>query len=83
MFQTNFIESCWTVSDADRVLSEDEMLKNVKKSEELLAKAELGRKSHKAKLKNYKILGKHLLVKFLKTIGIKNFIRQIYQWFKG
>lgn len=77
LYQTNFIESCWTKSDIVTELDATELTENVNFSEALLNLAEQRRSSYKAVLQKYRKKIRTGVVQILDSIGLKNVIKSI------
>jgi 2-polyprenyl-3-methyl-5-hydroxy-6-metoxy-1,4-benzoquinol methylase len=72
--QTNFIHSCWKKVKLTQEVSQEDMADTLSNTLKLIDKIETRRKSFWAKL----IGIRHLLMRFLTIIGVKNLIKSIY-----
>ena len=77
LYQTNFIESCWTKYEIVGELSASELIENVNFSEELLNLAERRRRSYKAVIQKYRNKFRSGVIEILDSIGLKNVIKSI------
>ena len=77
LYQTNFIESCWTKYEIIGELSATELIENVNFSEALLNLAERRRRSYKTVIKKCRNKIRSGVVQILEGIGLKNVIKNI------
>lgn len=77
LYQTNFIESCWTKGDVVDEFSAAELNDSVNFSEELVRLAEQRRSSLRAVLQRYKQKIRRVSGIILDRIGIKDVINKV------
>ena len=77
--QTNFIHSCWKKVKLTEEVTQEDMADTLSDTLKLLDKIETRRKSFRAKVIGFR----HLVIRFLAIIGVKDLIKSIYYRIRG